>query len=167
MDIHVKYVMKIIGAMGTSSAMTEEETDRFLLESKLNLQLATNDEMGDPNIHPVWFKYDKDEKRLFVITSKMSKKVQNIRKKSNVYFSIDDENPYRGVKGKGVATLIENPDEIMPKVEKINLKYLGTLDDPTAKMMIESTKSGINALIDIKPKFFSTWDLTKEEEGDA
>ncbi|MCC2649129.1 MAG: hypothetical protein K0R16_1934 [Nitrososphaeraceae archaeon] len=34
----------------------------------------------------------------------MSKKVKNIRRKSNVYFSIDDENfPYKGIKGKKVG----------------------------------------------------------------
>jgi nitroimidazol reductase NimA-like FMN-containing flavoprotein (pyridoxamine 5'-phosphate oxidase superfamily) len=53
--------MKIIGAEGISSAMNEEEVDRFL-ENKLNLQLATIDEMDDPNIQPVWFNYDKDKK---------------------------------------------------------------------------------------------------------
>jgi hypothetical protein len=32
----------------------KEEVDRFL-ESKLNLQIVTIDEEGDPNIQPVWF----------------------------------------------------------------------------------------------------------------
>jgi hypothetical protein len=38
--------------------MTEEEIDRFL-ESKPNLQLASIDKKGDPNIQPIWFSYDK------------------------------------------------------------------------------------------------------------
>ena len=42
-------MMKIIGAMGSAYSMTEEDVDRFL-ESKLNLELATTDEMGDPSI---------------------------------------------------------------------------------------------------------------------
>ena len=60
-------MMKITGAMGSSYSITEEEVDRFL-ESKLNLQLANTDEMGDPNIQPVWFEYDKDKKNLFIMT---------------------------------------------------------------------------------------------------
>ena len=44
--------------MGSAYSMTEEEVDKFL-ESKLNLQLATIDELGDPGIQPVWFEYDK------------------------------------------------------------------------------------------------------------
>lgn len=65
-------MMKIIGAMGSAYSMTEEDVNRFL-ESKLNLQLATTDEMGDPSIQPVWFEYDKDKKNLFIMTPKSSK----------------------------------------------------------------------------------------------
>ena len=35
---------------------SKEEVDRFL-ESKLNLQIVTIDEEGDPSIQPVWFWY--------------------------------------------------------------------------------------------------------------
>jgi general stress protein 26 len=101
-------------------------------------------------------------KKLFVMTTKMSKKIQNIRKKSNVYFSIDDDNfPYKGVKGKGVATILEDPKTTMPTVEKINLKYLGTLDHPLAKAIIKNARNGNEVLIEINPKFFSTWDFSK------
>jgi general stress protein 26 len=159
------YNMKIISAIANTPMMGEEEVDRFLLESKLNLQLATIDEMGDPNIQPIWFYYDKsnnNKKKLLIMTPKTSKKVQNIRKKSNVYFSIDEENfPYKGVKGKGVVTIVEDPKRVMPIVEKINLKYLGTLDHPIAKMLIENAKNGTEILLEINPKFFSTWDFSK------
>jgi hypothetical protein len=56
--------MQIIDAMGAFSAMTEEEADRLLLESKLKLQLATIDEKGDPNIQPVWCSYDRQKEAL-------------------------------------------------------------------------------------------------------
>jgi len=154
-------MMKITGAMGNAYTMTEEEVDRFL-ESKLNLQLATIDGMGDPNIQPVWFEYDKDKKKLFIMTPKASKKAQNIRRKSNIYFSIDDENfPYKGVKGKGEAIVLEDKKEIMLLVERINMKYLGTLEHPIAKMLIDNTRNGIETAFEITPKFFSTWDFGK------
>jgi general stress protein 26 len=89
--------------------MTEQEVDKFL-ESKLNTQLAAIDEMDDPNTQPIWFYYDKSERKFLIVTPKMSKKVQNIRRKSNIYFSIDHENfPYKGVKGKGVVTIVNDP----------------------------------------------------------
>ena len=153
--------MKITGAMGSTYSMTEEEVDKFL-ESRLNLQLATIDELGDPGIQPVWFEYDKDKKSLFIMTPKTSKAAQNIRRKSKIYFSIDDENfPYKGVKGKGEAKVLEDEQKIMLLVEKINMKYLGTLDHPIAKMLIDNTRNGIETVFEITPKFFSTWDFGK------
>ncbi len=71
--------------------MTEEEIDSFL-ESKLNLQLASIDKEGDPIIQPIWFNYDKTIQKISATSPKMSKKIQNLRNKPNVYFSIDDEN---------------------------------------------------------------------------
>jgi hypothetical protein len=46
------WMMKITGAMDNAYIMTEKKVERFL-EGKLNLQLASVDEMGDPNIQPV------------------------------------------------------------------------------------------------------------------
>jgi len=143
--------MKIIGAIGDAHSMTESEVDSFL-ERKLNLQLATIDEMGDPNIQPIWFDYDKDKKKLFVMTPKASKKAQNIQRKSKIYFSIDDESfPYKGVKGKGEVVILENPEKIMSIVEKINLKYLGTLDHPLAKMLIDIQEKGSRRYLRLLP----------------
>ena len=155
----------IIKGMGTSHAtipaMNEQEVINFL-QSKLNLQLATIDENGDPNIQPVWFHYEKDSEKLHIMTSKMSNKVRNIRSKSNVYFSIDDENfPYKGVKGKAIARIIEDHQKVVSMAEKINIKYLGTLEHPLAKMLMEFAQNGIEILLEISPKFFSTWDFAK------
>lgn len=155
----------IIKGMGTSHAtipaMNEQEVINFL-QSKLNLQLATIDENGDPNIQPVWFDYEKDSEKLHVMTSKMSNKVRNIRSKPNVYFSIDDENfPYKGVKGKAIARIIEDHQKVVSMAEKINIKYLGTLEHPLAKMLMEFAQNGTEILLEISPKFFSTWDFAK------
>ena len=154
-------IMKIISAISGIPSMSEEQVGRFL-ENKLNLQFGTNDEEGDPNIQPVWFDYDKEREKLMIITAKMTKKVQNLRSRPNVYFSIDDENyPYKGVKGKGIATIIEDPNKTVPEAKKINMKYLGTLDHPIPKMILDSAQKGNHIVIEIDPKFFSTWDFAK------
>jgi nitroimidazol reductase NimA-like FMN-containing flavoprotein (pyridoxamine 5'-phosphate oxidase superfamily) len=120
--------------------MNKEEVNKFL-ESKLLLQIGTIDEEGDPNIHPVWFDYEIDREKLLVITPKITKKVKNIRSKPIVYFSIDDENiTYKGVKGKGTATIIEDPKRTVLYGEKIYMKYLGTLHHPVPKMILDSAK---------------------------
>lgn len=55
--------MKIINAVSEIPGMMQKEVETFL-ESKLNLQLATVDEQGDPNIQPVWFYYDRENEKL-------------------------------------------------------------------------------------------------------
>ena len=76
--------MKIVhGSPGFGSQLTEEETVKFLTDKKLNLLLGTVDKNGDPFIHPVWFLYENE--KLYVETSKTSKKVQNIQHKNMVH----------------------------------------------------------------------------------
>lgn len=142
--------------------VTEAEVNE-LLESKLNIQIATIDQEGYPTIQPLWFLYDKDSGKIYTATQKMTKKVQNIRRNPDkIYFSVDDENyPYKGVKGKAVARISEDIQKNVSVVRKINTKYLGTLEHPLAKMIIENTTKGIEVVIEIIPKFFSAWDFGK------
>jgi general stress protein 26 len=117
--------VKIISAIPETHPMNKEEVNKFL-ESKLLLQIGTIDYEGDSNIQPVWLDYDRDREKLLVITPKVSKKVKNLRSKPNVYFSIDDENTtYKGVKGKGTATIIEDPKRTVPYGEKIYNEIFG------------------------------------------
>jgi hypothetical protein len=161
--------MKVIDATYEIPGMTREETERFLA-SKLNLQIATIDEKGEPNIQPVWFYYDKDQGKLLMTTSKLAKKTQNLQRKPTIYFSIDYENydenlPPRGVKGKATATIVEgDPNRIIPQADRISVKYLGTLDHPVAKMITDGIKKGEIVLVEITPKFFSTWDYSKMQQ---
>jgi general stress protein 26 len=155
--------MKVIQALpGMPKPVTDNEVSMFL-ESKLNMQLATLDEEGYPMIQPIWFLYDKEADKIYTGTQKTTKKVQNIRKNPDrIYFSIDDDNfPYKGVKGRGVARVLENIQQNLQIVEKINMKYLGTLEHPLAKMLMDNTRNGIEVVIEITPKFFSAWDFGK------
>jgi hypothetical protein len=82
----------------------------------------------------------------------------------NIQPSIDDENfPYKGVKGKGSVTLVEDPGRTVTEGDQISMKYLGMLDHPIAKMITEHSKKGENIVIEISPKFFSTWDYGKPQ----
>jgi general stress protein 26 len=142
--------------------VTETEVNN-ILESKLNMQIATIDEEGYPMIQPIWFLYDKQSGKIYTATQKMARKCHNIRRNPDkVYFSIDDANyPYKGVKGRAVAGISEDIKKNLPIVEKINIKYLGTIEHPLAKMIQENTKNGTEVVIEITPKFFSAWDFGK------
>ncbi len=120
--------------------VTEEEVDSFL-ERKLNLQLATIDEDGYPSIQPLWFLYDKEYGKIYISTQKTTRKAHNLSKNfDKIYFSIDDENlSYNGVKGRRVGRS-ENIDWSRTIIEKIIVKYLGTMDNPLAQMLLENAK---------------------------
>ncbi len=157
--------LKVIQAIpGMPKPVTESEVNNFL-QRKLNIQIASIDGEGYPIIHPTWFLYDNDSGKLYTGTAKMTRKVQSIqRNPDKVYFSIDDENfPYQGVKGRAIARISEDIQKNLSIVEKINLKYLGTLEHPLAKRLMENTRNGVEVVIELEPKFFSAWDFGKAQ----
>ena len=152
--------MKIVHASpGFGSKLTEEQTVKFLTDKKLNLLLGTVDKIGDPYIHPVWFLYENE--KLYVETSKTSKKVQNIRHKNLIYFCIDDENiPYMGVRGKALVKISIDVENNIPIAERIMIKYTGDLENKVAKILMDGVKAGQSSILEINPVYYSTWDHT-------
>jgi general stress protein 26 len=129
----------------------------------LNLQLATIDETGYPNIQPVWFEYDTRRNRLFILSSRMTKSL-NVHNNSKVYFSVGWwlQCSLQSIKDRGSVVIGEDPGTVTLTAEKIVLKYFDTLDHPGAKALIERSKKENAVIIEIDPKFFSTWDFGKK-----
>lgn len=154
--------MKIIQTSTVGSPMSEQKVREFL-SSKINLQIATIDKNGGPIIQPVWYYYDHDNDKIYVITSKISQKVTNIRRNNLVYFNLDEDAfPMRCVKGKAKANVSEDPKFNVSVVRKMALKYLGNIENPTAKQMLDAAGSSDSALIELTPLYYSAWDFTKQ-----
>ncbi len=153
--------MKILNALpGFSKPLTEPEVREFLGKSKLNLQLGTIDEKGEPNIHPIWYFFEND--KLYVVTPKKSKKAINALREKTIYFSIDDESlPYKGVKGKASVRSIEDLNSNIKIAEKIITKYMGNLDNDLARFIINAIKQGDEAVLELTPKFYSAWSFAQ------
>lgn len=149
--------MKILNAIpGLGKPLTELQVKEFLVKAKLNLQLGTIDEKGEPNIHPIWYLYEND--KLYVVTSKKSRKASNALRQKTIYFSIDDESfPYKGVKGKGTVKPLDDIDFNIKIAEKIITKYMGSLENDIGKWIINEIRQGNEAVLEISPKFFSAW----------
>ena len=149
--------MKIINAIpGFGKLLTEQQIREFLGKSKLNLQLGTIDKSGEPNIHPIWYNFEND--KLYVVTSKKSKKASNALRQNIVYFSIDDETfPYKGVKGKGNIKSLDDINSNIKIAEKIITKYMGSLENDIGKWIISEIRQGNESVLEITPKFFSAW----------
>ncbi len=48
-------------------------------------------------------------------------------------------------------------------MEKINMKYLGTLEHPWAKNIMGNTRSGTEIVVELAPAYFSAWDFSKAQ----
>lgn len=154
--------MKIINASPEfGKPLTEHEVNDFLTTSNLNIHLGTIDDKGYPNIHPTWYYFDPANNKLYVETSKLSKKTENLRKDKNIYFCIDDPNPpYKGVKGKGICKIHDDITYNIPIAEKIMTKYLGSMEHPMAQKLMHFVKNGNSVILEISPVYFSTWNYS-------
>ncbi|MGH9984127.1 MAG: hypothetical protein ACRD8W_09240 [Nitrososphaeraceae archaeon] len=91
--------------------------------------------------------------------AKQGKKTSNLRKNEIVYFCIDDPAPpYKGVRGKGSVKIHEDIHFNVLIAEKIMVRYLGSTEHPMAKALLNMQKSGQSVVIEIAPKYYSTWD---------
>jgi|SRR4029453_7606494 len=155
--------MKLLdGSPGFGVQLSESEIIKFLLDSKLNLHLGTIDQDHYPNIHPTWYIYDDTKDVILVETAKQSKKTSNLKKNDKIYFCVDDGNPpYKGIRGKGNVRISSDPETNLPIAEKIMLKYLGSIDHPMAKILLENVRNGNSVILEIKPKYYSTWDYSR------
>lgn len=156
--------MKILHASpGFGKPLTEMELNDFLSKSILQLHIGTLDEKEEPNIHPVWFYYEKNTNKIYFNTFKSSKKISNIKHNSgkNIYFCIDEPGfPYRGTRGKGIALVHHDIDFNLSIAMKIMDKYYGDIEHSNSRAMMEQVKRGESIIVEIMPKYFSTWDYS-------
>ena len=127
--------------------------DEFLKSQKV-LRFATIDEAKIPHIVPVWYIYS--AKRIYIGTNTTTKKARNVKRNRKVSFCVDvginAPNIY-GVMGQGDANLVLEEKRVKRIARKILLKYFKTLENRSAKELLEDT----DCIIEIKPRKFSVW----------
>ena len=157
-------MLKILNASpGFGAPLGEQDLKEFLTTKVLNLYLGTVDEKGHANIHPVGYYYDPLKNRFYILTAKESKKTHNLSRNETVYFCVDDPNPpYKGVRGKGTARILEEVNFNLGIWERIMARYLGNLEDPMAIALKDELKKGDSIVLEISPKYFSTWDYSNQ-----
>jgi len=81
---------------------------------------------------------------------------------NKIYYCIDDPSPpYKGVRGKGKVKIHEDINHNIPIAEKIMTRYLGSIEQPTAKTLMNSVKNGDSVILEVSPSYYSTWDYSK------
>ena len=127
--------------------------DEFLKSQKV-LRLATIDKNKTPHIVPVWYMFS--GKKIYIGTNTKTKKAQNAKRNKRVSFCVDvginAPNIY-GVMGQGDANLILEKNKVKTIAKKILLRYYKTLENKSAKELLEDT----DCIIEIIPEKFSVW----------
>jgi general stress protein 26 len=145
--------------------MTEDEVRHFLVNSKKLAHISTLDEKGEPNIHPTWYHFDTSNDKIHIESGKDTKKTRNLKRNNIIYYCIDDDNiPYKGVRGKGTGRISEDVEYNLSIIEKIVVKYVGSIEHPTSQALISSIKKGDAIILEITPKFYATWDYSKSKK---
>jgi Pyridoxamine 5'-phosphate oxidase len=122
------------------------------------LRIAYLDERGDPIAHPVWYYYSGG--KFLVATDRVGKKAKVLRKNPVIYFLVDEssrENGTLGLRGKGIARVIDDP-LYATRVTRRNVKrYLGgkMLHSKTAKAILAMGPD--SCVIEITPSYLATW----------
>ena len=151
------------GSGGNGKPLSEQDTKDFLMTKVLNVHLGTVDENGHANIHPAWYYFDDTKETIYVETGKHSKKMENLTRNDTIYFCVDDPSPpYKGVRGKGKVKVFYDINFNVLIAQKIHLRYLGNLEHPIAHELIDAIKKGQSVVIEISPKYYSTWDYSKQ-----
>jgi uncharacterized pyridoxamine 5'-phosphate oxidase family protein len=157
-------MLKILdGSAGYGKPLSERDIKDFLTTKVLNIHLGTVDENGHANIHPAWYYYEDSKEKIYVETGRHSKKMENLARNNTIYFCIDDPNPpYKGVRGKGNVEVLRDVTFNILIAQKIHLRYLGNLEHPIAHELMDAIKKGQSVVLEISPKYYSTWDYSKQ-----
>ncbi len=149
-------LLRLTLADRTAKPLEEGELTDLLNKPNI-LRLAMVDARDNmPLVHPVWYYY-KDGK-FFASVDRDGLKARSLRKNSNVYFLVDidpDDGPPRGVRGKGVARIIDDPDYATKVTTHNVLRYLGSVDGQVAQKLIGMGKD--SSVIEITPRYMATW----------
>ncbi len=94
-----------------------------------------------------------------LVSERNSRKVKILQKNNKVYFVVDKvkkETGPCGVRGRGEAKIVDDAKYTQEVMRKQLLRYMGSLEEPVAKQMMESAKTGV-VVIEVHPKFLGTW----------
>jgi len=148
-------VLNFVLADRHARPLLKREVSQLLARPNI-LRIAYLDEMGDPIAHPVWYYYRGD--KFLVATDREGRKAKVLQKNPVVYFLVDESSPEKGtlgLRGKGIAKVIDDP-LYATRVTRRNVKrYLGKLQSKTAKGILAMGPD--SCVIEITPSYLATW----------
>ena len=134
----------------------EQEARQFLTDAVIPLRIGVIIPSGDPLVMSLWFLLDGDE--FLAATRPTSMLVRCLEASPSCGFEIAvDAPPYRGLRGQA-AVEIDN-DSGAATLDRLLLRYLGTLESPLALQL--RARSSDETCLRIRPKSLTSWDFTR------
>ena len=132
-----------------------DEIGSFLEDTPIPMRLAVLDGSGSPWVVSLWFLHDNGA--LWCATNRNAKLVSYVHAHPQCGFEVaGDAPPYRGIRGKGQATLVpERGGEILTRLLS---RYRIAPDSTLAKSLLAKVDQEV--AICIKPSRISSWDFT-------
>ena len=138
-----------------------DQIQHFLRDVRIPLRLACNGASGVPVLASLWFVPEGG--KLWCATQRGSSVVSLLSRDPRCAFEVSVETPpYRGVRGKGVATLHDDRGEEMLRV--LIERYLGSTDSKLASFLLSRVEQ--ETAIAIEPQTLVSWDY-QERMGAA
>jgi nitroimidazol reductase NimA-like FMN-containing flavoprotein (pyridoxamine 5'-phosphate oxidase superfamily) len=132
------------------------QVDRYLRETVAPIRLACIAGQGWPLVLSLWFEYDGGV--LWCATHSRSHVASHLKHDGRVAFEVSpNEPPYRGVRGRGRATLeAERGDTVLRRLLR---RYLGGEDSDLARWLL--SRSHEELAVRIEPSSMQSWDYTR------
>lgn len=144
----------VVMARITSGPWGESEIISFLDVTRIPVRLATNGSSG-PLVQSLWFMPQGLE--LWCCTQRSSVLTRRLNRDDRVGFEVaGDTPPYRGVRGTGVAHVID--DEVEATLRPLIERYQGTERTALSDWLLGRIDSEV--AIRIEPRTLATWDYS-------
>ncbi|SEO24553.1 Nitroimidazol reductase NimA, pyridoxamine 5'-phosphate oxidase superfamily [Halogranum amylolyticum] len=133
-----------------------EEVDRFLTETTVPIRLACRTPRDDLWMLSLWYEYEDGEFRC--ATGADADIVEFLQSTADVAFEVStNEAPYRGVRGRGTASL--GPDHDKTQLKTLLDRYLGGTDSTLAESLLAPDREEVK--IRITPEKLYSWDFSQ------
>lgn len=133
--------------------------EEFLDGIKIPLRLACTTESGWPIVLSLWFVYR--DGRLYCATQESARVVEYLKNDPRCGFEIaEDRPPYCGVRGQAKARI--HKDIGVAILEKLLLRYLGSLENPLAQKLL--SREDTEVAIELEPIQVFKWDFRQRME---
>jgi len=139
--------------VAAASAWSADRIEEFLMRTAIPCRLSCLTPQGFPHVNSLWFLYA--DGALWLSTQQSAAVCRWLHAIPRCGFEVAGDNPpYRGVRGRGVATI--TPAHEAPMLSRLLERYLGDTESRLARWLL--SREATEATIRIQPCWLTAWD---------